>query len=97
MYGPFCNRGDDIDVVKRIKRQRIRWLGHVARMDSYKPVGKVFESEPGGGSRRKEGSRQRGAKQLTVTTLCSRNWRQAAIARDVWHCKLAEAKTCNSL
>ena len=42
---------DDIDVVKRIKIRRLRWLGHVARMDSSNPVRKVFESEPGGGCR----------------------------------------------
>ena len=36
---------DDIDVVKRFKIQRLRWLGHVARMDSSNPVRKVFESE----------------------------------------------------
>ena len=65
IYGPFCDRAewrirwnqelydiyDDIDVVKRIKI-RLRWLGHVARMDSSNPVRKVFESEPGVGCRR---------------------------------------------
>ena len=53
---------DDIDVVKRIKIQRFRWLGHVARMESSNPVRKVFESEPGGGSRRKGRPRQSWAK-----------------------------------
>ena len=59
----------------------------------------VFESESGGGSRRKGRPRQRLTKQVTqnVTTLDIRNWRQAAIARDVWRSKLAEAKTCNRL
>ena len=51
---PFCDRGewrtqrnqelydlyDDIDVVKSIKR--LRWLGHVTRMDSSNPVRAVF-------------------------------------------------------
>ena len=32
-----------------------------------------------------------------LRTLSIRNWRQAATARDVWHRKLAEAKTCNRL
>ena len=63
--------------------QRLRWLSHVAR--------KVFESEPGSGSRRIGRPRQRWAKQLTenATTLGIRNWSQAAIARDVWRRKLA--------
>ena len=58
IYGPFCDRGewrirwneqlhdiyDDINVVKRIKIQRLRWLGYVLRKDSSNPVRKVFES-----------------------------------------------------
>ena len=65
-------------------------------MDSCNPVGKVFESEPGIGSRLKERPRQRWADKLieNVITLVIRNWRQAAITRDVW-CR--EAKTCNRL
>ena len=90
---------DDIDVVKRIKIQRVRWLGHVLRMDSSNPVRKVFESEPGGGSRRQGWHRQCWAKQVdeNLTTLGIRNWRQAATACDVWRRKLSEAKSCNRL
>ena len=85
--------------MKRIKIQRLRRLGHDARMDSSHPVRKVFESEPGGGSRRKGRPRQRWAKQVddNLTTLVIRNWRQAAITRDVWRRHLAEAKICNRL
>ena len=99
IYGLFCYRRkwripwhqelydifDEFDVVKRIIIQRLRWLGHVARMDSSNPVRKVFESEPGGGSRRKERPRQRWAIQDV------RNCRQAAIGRHVWHRNLVEA------
>ena len=83
IYGPFCDRGewrirwnkepydiyDDIDVVKRIKIQRLRWLGNVARMYSSNPVSKVFKTEPGGGSRRKGRPRQRCAVQVTKDVL----------------------------
>ena len=113
IYGPFCDGVvwrirwnqelydiyDDIDVVKLINIQRLRGLGHVTRMDSSNPVRKVFESEPGGGNRRKGRPRQRWDKQMNenVTTLGIRNRLQAATARDVWRRKLAEAKTCNRL
>ena len=91
IYGPFCDRGecrirwnqelydiyDDIDVVKRIKVQRLRWLGHVARVDPVPTQFVVFESEPAGGSCRKGRPSQRWSDQLTenVTTLRMRNWR----------------------
>ena len=112
IYEPFCDRGewrirwnqelydiyDDFDVLKRIKIQRLRWLGHVAPMDNSNPVRKVFESEPGGGCRRQGRPLQRWAKQdENLRTLDIRNWRQAATACDVWRRKLAEAKTCNRL
>ena len=50
-------------VVKRMKIQRLRWLGHVLRMESSNPVRKVFESEPDGGCRRQGRPPQRWAKQ----------------------------------
>ena len=63
------------DVVKRIKIQRLRWLGHVAGMDSSNPVRKDFESEPGGGCRRQGRPPQRWAKQVNenLRTLGIRN------------------------
>ena len=56
-------------------------------------------NQPGGVSRRKGRPSQRWADQVTknASTLGVRNWRQAAIARDVWRRNLAEAKTCNRL
>ena len=84
----------------RIKIQRLRWLGHVIRMDSSKLARKVFESEPDGGSSRKGRPRQRwavGQVDENVTMLGIRNWRQAATTHDVWRRKLADAKTCNRL
>ena len=53
-----------MDVVKRIKIQRLRWLDNVARMDSANRVRKVFESEPAGGSRRKGRPSQHWADQV---------------------------------
>ena len=68
---------DDNDIVKRIKIRRLRWLGHVARIDSSNPVRKVLESEPCGGCRRQGWPRQRWAQQLDeyLRTLSIRNWR----------------------
>ena len=45
--------GGDIDIVKRIKIQRLRWLGPVVGVEEFAPARKVFESKPGGGSRRR--------------------------------------------
>ena len=77
--------------MKRIKKQRLRWLGHVARMDSSNTVRKVLKSEPGGECRRQGRPSLRWAKQVdeNLRTLGIRNWRQAATARDVWRRKLA--------
>ena len=68
-------RSYTIAIVKRIKIQRLRWRGHVARMDSSNLVRKVFESEPGGGCRRQGRPPQRWAKQVdeNLITLGIRN------------------------
>jgi len=113
IYGPFCDRGEwrarfnhelyelygDIDVVKRIKIQRLRWLGHVVRMEESNPARKVFESEPGGGSRRRGRPNLRWTDQVrnNITTLGVRNWRQSASRREEWRQLLIEAKTCHRL
>ena len=46
-------------------------MSHVARMDSFDPIRKVFESESGGGSRKKGRRSHRWAKQVNenVSTL----------------------------
>ena len=58
---------DDIDVVKRIKIQRFRWVMPLVSIASTQFV--VFESEPCGGSRKKGRPRQRWAKQLTENVI----------------------------
>ena len=60
---------DDINVVKRNKIERLRWLGQVAHMDSSNTLRKVFESEPSGGSHRKGRPRQRWAQQLNENVI----------------------------
>lgn len=67
IYGPVCDAGIwsirwnhelyeffvDVDIASRVKIQRLRWLGHIARMNNNAPVRKVFDSEAGSGSRRR--------------------------------------------
>ena len=45
MYG-------DLTVVQRIKLARLRWAGHVVRMEAYDPARKVFLGRPQGQRRR---------------------------------------------
>ena len=100
IYGPYCDCGvwrirwnhelyglyGDIDIVKRIKIQRLRWLGHVVRMEESTPARKVFESEPGGGSRRRGRPNLRWGDQVLkdVSTLGIRSWRQSTSNRQQW-------------
>ena len=89
LYGLYS----DTDLVSRIKVQRLRWLGHVERMDINAPARKVFESNP-------EGRRSRGRPRLRWRTqverdlnqLCVRNWRQLAKDRAGWRRLLVEAQ-----
>ena len=89
----------EIDLTKRIKIQRLRWLGHIARMDTSAPVRKVFDSEPGGGSRRRGRPNLRWKDQVLsdAAAFGISNWRQKAVNREEWCSILTEAKTCNRL
>jgi hypothetical protein len=113
IYGPYCDSGvwrirwnhelyglyGDIDIVKLTKTQRLRRLGHVVRMEESTPARKVFDSEPGGGSRRRGRPNLRWGDQVLqdVATLGVRSWRQSARSRQEWRQKVGEAKTCNRL
>ena len=113
IYGPRCEAGTwrirwnhelyelfgDIDICKRIKIQRLRWLGHVSRMDSNAPARKVFEAEPAGGRRKRGRPNLRWKDQVfsNLSTLGITNWRQKAGRRNEWRRLLEEAKTCHRL
>ena len=43
---------NDMDVVQRVNVQRLRWVGHVVRMDDEAPAKRVFDAEVGGRRRR---------------------------------------------
>ena len=66
IYGPVCVDGDwrihynhelyslykDDQVTKKIRKQRLRWLGHLARMNDENVAKRVFERNPEGRGRR---------------------------------------------
>ena len=113
IYGPICVSGEyrirwnhelyelfaDMDIVKRVKIQRMRWLGHVARMHEDAKAKKVFRSDPSGGRRRRGRPHLRWKDQVldNLTALGSSNWYQRAQSRGDWRSFLDSAKTDNRL
>ncbi|XP_054086050.1 putative uncharacterized transposon-derived protein F52C9.6 isoform X2 [Zeugodacus cucurbitae] len=77
---------DDIDIVQRIKRQRLRWLGHVVRMEENTPALKVFDAVPAGGSRGRGRPplRWKDQVQSDLASLGVSSWRQKAKRRNEW-------------
>ena len=113
IYGPICVEGEyrcrmnhelyelyaDIDIVKRIKIQRLRWLGHCVRMSEDAPAKKSFEYEPGDGSRRRGRPKLRWKDQVEedISKLGVRNWRRSAEDRSAWKSILCSASGYNNL
>jgi len=44
----LCELSKDLDIVTHIKSKRLKWVGHVVRMDQERVVKIVFESKPEG-------------------------------------------------
>ncbi|XP_073848775.1 uncharacterized protein [Musca autumnalis] len=78
IYGPICVDGEyrrrmnhelyqlykDMNIVKRIEMQRLRWLGHIMRMSDDEPAKKAYEYMPHGGARRIGRPKLRWSKQV---------------------------------
>ena len=112
IYGPICEVAicrsryneelyhlyDETDLVITIRITRLRWAGHIVRMQDYLPCKKVTLDKTEG--RRRVGRRNlrwidgvmRDAERLGV-----RNWRIKVKDRDGWRRLLESAKTLHGL
>jgi hypothetical protein len=86
------------DIVTFIKAQRIKWLGHIQRMDQKRTtrkllVWKPMETRPVGKSR------QRWQEDVTedLKKLKVKNWKEADKDRRTWRDLAEKAKTHNGL
>jgi hypothetical protein len=74
------------DIVRFIKAQRIKWLGHIQRMDTSRTAKRIFEWKP-------IGRRSLGRPSLRwlddvcddLKVLKVRNWKELAKDRKVWN------------
>jgi hypothetical protein len=112
IYGPICEEAtwrlryneelhrlhDEADLVTTIKITRLRWAGHIIRMQDHLPSKKITLDKP-------EGRRRVGRPNLRwmdgVTSDAGRlgitNWRIKARNRDDWRRLLESAKTLHGL
>jgi hypothetical protein len=84
--------------VKGIKRQRIRWLGHLERMKEDRMPKNIFTRELEGTRRRgkpRKGQREKVERDLQV--LGVRRWRELLIDRGKWRGIFRQAKAHSRL
>jgi hypothetical protein len=82
----------DSDIITYIKISRLRWAGHVIRLEDQNPARRVFAAVV-------EGRRQKGRPKLRwedgvtgdAKKLGERHWRSAARNRDEWQKLLRKA------
>jgi hypothetical protein len=92
LYGLY----KDLDIVKVIKVTRLRWLGHLLRMEENSPCKKITFSQP-------EGSQKKGRPKLRwldsvlkdVKLLKVETWWKKAYDRNIWQRMIKEAKVHN--
>jgi hypothetical protein len=86
------------DIARFIKTQRIKWLGHIQRMDTSRIAKRILEWKP-------IGSRSLGRPRLRwlddvcddLKALKVRNWKELEMDRKVWNDPSEKAKTHKGL
>jgi hypothetical protein len=112
IYGPKYENGEwksgtnreleelskEENIVKWIKGQRIRWLGHLERMEEDRMPKKIFTQEMEG-TRRKGRSRKgwREEVERDLQVLGVRRWRELVMDRDKWRGTVHQAKAHGGL
>ena len=78
--------------------QRIKWLGHIQRMDRVRPTGKLLDWKPMG-TRPVGRPRQRWQEDVMedLKKLKVKNWKEAAKDRRTWRDLAEKAKTHKGL
>ena len=89
---------NDEDIVRHIKAQRIRWLGHVYRMGEDRLPGRLVGAEMAGKRRRGRPRRTclRDVEEDLLTMGCGR-WRRSVERRDEWRQIVREARVHTGL
>ncbi|KAJ4446086.1 hypothetical protein ANN_12778 [Periplaneta americana] len=99
-YNEIYELYKESDLEAHIRCQRLRWLGHVTRMETTRKVKVVFNNNP-------DGTRLRGrlrtkwwnCVRVDVNRLGIRNWRELAMDREGWKRAIEEVKAhlgCNT-
>ena len=86
------------DIVRVIKAQRIKWLGHIQRMDQARPTRKLLDWKPMG-TRPLGRPRQRwqdGVRE-DLKKLKIKNWKETAKDRRTWRDLAENAETHKGL
>lgn len=89
---------EKIDLVAEAKKRRLRYLGHVVRMEGERVPKKALDQQPGG--RRKPGRpRKRWIDDVRedVQALGIRNWRRCAVDKEEWAKAVGEARVLHGL
>ncbi|KAJ4443479.1 hypothetical protein ANN_05151 [Periplaneta americana] len=88
------------DLEAHIRCQRLRWLGHVTRMETTRKVKIVFNNNPDGTRLRgRPRTRWWNCVRVDVNRLGIRNWRELAMDREGWKRAIEEVKAhlgCNT-
>jgi len=86
------------DIVRFIKAQRIKWLGHIRRMDQARPTRKLLDWKPMG-TRPVGKPRQRWQEYIMeyLKKLKVENWKETAKDRIIWRDLAEKARSHKGL
>jgi hypothetical protein len=94
----LCRLYDETDLVTTVRITRLKWTGHIVRMQDNLPCKKITLDKPEGRRRvRRPNLRWMDGVMRDADRLGVRNWRSKARDRDGWRRLLESAKTLHEL
>ena len=86
------------DIIRFIKSQRLKWLGHIERMQKEREVTKIYKWKPFASrpiGRRK--NRWKDDVRKDLQTMKIKNWKRSVLDRDLWKKIVERTKTHSEL
>ena len=86
------------NIIRFIKSQRLKWLGHVERMPYEREVTRIYKWKPlASRPKGRPKNRWEDDMRMDLQKMKIKNWKRSVLDRDSWTTTVERPKTCKEL